>query len=1249
MYDVSDDFIKQIGIAGKEKDTKIIIENKKVIPQTFKHSFSGNIFTSIMQKIEFEVKEGSVLVENTILKPKYGLKVNNEYEYINYSNYNVYSSEINYDTNIVKTVAYDNLIKFMIKYELEKLNIAFPVSILKLIQAICKYIGVQLYNTDFFNADLLIEEDLFTVLNCTYRDVIDYICQATLTTAIIKDNKLYFKSVKETNKTITPQILKKIKIKQQFGGCNSLVLGRGDLNDNIYSKDNTLIEQNGLQEIRFDNNEILNKRREEVVDNMFNQIKGLKYYSFETKDLGIGIFEPADFCDMQDLDENKYKVLILNQSISITSGCEGTMSSNVPEVSTTKYQYATDSQKRQTKTEIIVDKQKNKITQLAEETSKHEKKIAKVEQDINSINSTVSSQTETIEQVQDQTNLNTDEIAKLGSTATIEGEELKINASNNPSKIYIYGKTEQETSTTGKNKFQIGERTENTVGVTSIVDLSEMTFNGTTTSNGNLTVGHKSELSGYDYIGKFEAGTYYFSKFILGGSWTQNEEGSTFACYLRDANRTALCSIGGLTESGTNKKVVLEEETDLYIQIYCNGANTIFNNYKLGFQLEKDSATPYEKYIKTMPSTLFPSRIRNVGDNINIFDEELETGAISTTTGALTTNAQRQRSKNFIKVKNNTNYVMTVNNEFISLNRMFYDKDYNFISSTTNSSFRTPSTARYMKFYGASDLANAKIKIQEGTIATPCTPYNCGSADLKLVNDNLYNVNANNKRDDNTTVDKDGWITMINDNTEGTTVKNAQLYKVPSNDIKPSTDYYLVTEIKEISGQMNVFALTGATTSSNKSQFKTECQLNWDTLSNGQIIINKITTRDDFSDCVVFLRTLLQTNAGQSASITFRMSLFEDEITKDTFLYKEYKSQIVSFPLSEGQVLHENDYLAQDGIHQKRTTLLLDGTQTINSINTASNNTVRVVIDISNKLAVTGDNTVDFKCSHLPNRIVWNADKEGAYSATNAIVLRFNKDIVGTTKTQINAYLAEQYDNGIPVTIEYKLAEEEIIPYTPVQQEVLDSIETFKGINYIYCIDEIKPRKIIVTYYPNTPYNDTLINKDTFDKVTTEMNAEFNIKANEIESSVRESTTASILTLLNNGYLTAEQVNALVNGNAEDIAIVKEQLKQTITSSQMQIEITKAIEGGVSYLKNTLFTIDENGMAIATSEDEFNALYNNKGMYLYSYDEMIAKFDVNGATLKNLKVEGEIETEYLRMINVVVDGVPHTHIHWIGG
>ena len=100
----------------------------------------------------------------------------------------------------------------------------------------------------------------------------------------------------------------------------------------------------------------------------------------------------------------------------------------------------------------------------------------------------------------------------------------------------------------------------------------------------------------------------------------------------------------------------------------------------------------------------------------------------------------------------------------------------------------------------------------------------------------------------------------------------------------------------------------------------------------------------------------------------------------------------------------------------------------------------------------------------------------------------------------------------------------------------------------------------------------------------------------------------------------------------------------------MQIAITSAIESGVGYLKNKLFTINDEGLWIATTLDEFNALYNNKGMYLYSFEQMLAKFDIDGTTIHgNLNLEGELITPNLRMMNVEENNVPHVHLHWIGG
>lgn len=393
MINVSNDFINEIPNLGKMKKNYICYDNKEVKPEVMTISFETALFKSTMRQIDLEVKNNENIIDKEFTA-HYGLLINNNFEYIDYGNFKVIECEEVIKENKIKATAYDNMVRFMVTYNFEDLKIPIPCTILQLVRAMCSHVKVGLYSTNFFNSNLIIEEDLFTPLNCTYRDVIDYICQATLTTAIIKDDKLYFKSIENTGIKVGPEVLKTLNLKSKFGPCNSLVLGRGNLNDSIYSKDDISIQTHGLQEIKFDNNEILNQRREKVIDKMFNYIKGLKYNSFEATDLGLGFFEAADMITVQDTKQNKYSVLILSASIKLTSGVAGTMSSEEPITSTTKYQYATDSEKRQARTEIIVDKQEKKITQIIEEQTEHEGRITVVEQDVEGIKQKVESTAE---------------------------------------------------------------------------------------------------------------------------------------------------------------------------------------------------------------------------------------------------------------------------------------------------------------------------------------------------------------------------------------------------------------------------------------------------------------------------------------------------------------------------------------------------------------------------------------------------------------------------------------------------------------------------------------------------------------------------------------------------------------------------------------------------------------------------------------------------------------------------------------
>lgn len=367
MISVTNDFINLIPEPGKIKDSYITYDDKQVKPQTTTISFQGDLFKTIMREIDLEIKDNENIIDKEF-NAKYGLYVNGAFEYIDYGTFKVTECEEVIKENKIKATSYDNMVKFMVKYDLTNLGISFPCTILELVQAMCNHVAVGLYSTNFYNAKLVIPEDLFTALNCTYRDILDYICQATCTTGIIKDDKLYLKKIEDHRDFVVgPKLLKTITFKSKFGPCNSLVLGRGDLNDNIYSKDDESIATNGLQEIKFDNNEIVDKRREEVIDGMFEQIKGIEYNSFEATDLGIGCLEGADLITAQDLQGNNYTVLILNASITITSGTAGTMESDAPGASTTNYSYATDSEKRQSRTEAIVNKQEKRIDLISEE------------------------------------------------------------------------------------------------------------------------------------------------------------------------------------------------------------------------------------------------------------------------------------------------------------------------------------------------------------------------------------------------------------------------------------------------------------------------------------------------------------------------------------------------------------------------------------------------------------------------------------------------------------------------------------------------------------------------------------------------------------------------------------------------------------------------------------------------------------------------------------------------------------------
>lgn len=157
--------------------------------------------------------------------------------------------------------------------------------------------------------------------------------------------------------------------------------------------------------------------------------------------------------------------------------------------------------------------------------------------------------------------------------------------------------------------------------------------------------------------------------------------------------------------------------------------------------------------------------------------------------------------------------------------------------------------------------------------------------------------------------------------------------------------------------------------------------------------------------------------------------------------------------------------------------------------------------------------------------------------------------------------------------------------------------------------------------------------------------AEQTVTNNQILSKVSETAVK-----LNNDYLTAEQINAMNDALNENIEILR-QLQSSLSqrADSFEFKITNIENNGVSKLKNTTVTINEEGLGVGKSDSEFESLLNNVGLYLKSYGKDIAEYTKNGAKLFNLEVINDATLGYLRFSRKKINGEKRTHIHWIGG
>lgn len=367
---------------GREIDSKITYElNGETIElggeelNSVTPHYEGAILKSVMKQLDID--SNVEIPVGTILTYEFGLKVGNGYEYINFGNYVVKSTEKKEDTRSWQITCYDKMLYAMKDYE--NSGITFPITIRNYISAICNKIGLVFANSSdtFANYDKEIPNELYLDENArsigyTFRTVFDELAEVTASTICInEDDELELRYINNTNDTIDEEYLKDINVNfgEKFGAVNTIILSRGGDGDKISQSIPTNLPDEDKIAIQITDNQIMNdNNRADFIPDILNELYGLEYYINDFTSTGICYY---DLCDKYNvtIGNNTYPCIMFNDEVDITQGLVEHIYTDMQEENETEYKYTRSDDRGITQANIIAKKNEASIVEL---TSKYD-------------------------------------------------------------------------------------------------------------------------------------------------------------------------------------------------------------------------------------------------------------------------------------------------------------------------------------------------------------------------------------------------------------------------------------------------------------------------------------------------------------------------------------------------------------------------------------------------------------------------------------------------------------------------------------------------------------------------------------------------------------------------------------------------------------------------------------------------------------------------------------------------------------
>lgn len=387
-YDISTTQVDKIILNGEEYR----ITNVEFYDDTYQ---DGNIFgTAIGKAIDFEI-DASVDLEGQEVEYQTGIILNGVIQWISLGKFIVQSVEPNDTTIINKVTAMDYMLKTNILYE-SKLNYSDgTVTLVDVLQEACNNSELELATLEFPNSTFIVDSNQFAegTLN---RQVIQAVAQISGTVAKIRNNKLYLinpNSITEISKVFTLNNYKEAEIKRKTHPINLVSLAMKDIEgENITLRDEESIVKDGENSLVINDNPFAytQAKREQLITALFDAVKGFEYKAYSFKCQGLPYLETLDKVQFKDKAGNTYDSFIFRFNYKSPKGLESTIEAPSIIKATVNYQNVPSALDIAKRTEIIVDKQNQKIQSVVEQTDAQNQKIAVVEQTVGELNSKIS-------------------------------------------------------------------------------------------------------------------------------------------------------------------------------------------------------------------------------------------------------------------------------------------------------------------------------------------------------------------------------------------------------------------------------------------------------------------------------------------------------------------------------------------------------------------------------------------------------------------------------------------------------------------------------------------------------------------------------------------------------------------------------------------------------------------------------------------------------------------------------------------